>query len=66
MASSGRGMPMKSRPTTVAHVRPMAAATSAARALRAGRPAPRFWPATAAVAPMRPTEVHVISANSSV
>ena len=32
---------------------------------RSGLPAPRFCPATAAAAPIRPTEVQVISENSS-
>ncbi len=31
---------------------------------RSGRPAPRFWPATVAAAPISPTDVHVISENS--
>ena len=31
-----------------------------------GRPAPRFCPATAAAAPIIPTDVHVMSENSSV
>ncbi len=33
---------------------------------RSGRPAPRFCPAIVAVAPISPTDVQVISENSSV
>ena len=36
-----------------------------ARSLRSGRLAPRFWPTTADVAPISPTDVHVTSENSS-
>ena len=45
---------------------PIDDATTAARRLRSGRPAPRFCPATAAVAPIRPTDVQVIREKSSV
>ena len=65
-ARSMRGAARNAKPMTHATPRPIDDATSAARRLRSGRPAPRFCPATAAVAPIRPTEVQVISENSSV
>ena len=43
---------------------PKRAARCTASEARSGLPAPRFCPATAAAAPIRPTDVHVISENS--
>ena len=66
IASSPRGIATKRNPTAEATIRPITDATPADRALRSGNPAPRFWPAIAAVAPIRPTEVQVINEKSSV
>ena len=59
-------MSRKSAPTTAATPRPIRAATCTPWTARSGLPAPRFCPAIAAAAPIRPTEVQVISENSSV
>ena len=52
-------------PTIAATPMPMRDAICTPRIARSGCPAPRFWPATAAAAPIRPTDVHVMSENSS-
>ena len=41
-------------------------ATRTAATARSGLDAPRFCPATAATAPMSPTDVHVMNENNSV
>ncbi len=64
--SSAEGIATNARPTTAATPRPMRAATQAPAMLRSGLPAPRFCPAIVAAALIRPTEVQVISENSSV
>ena len=66
MASSGPGISRKSRPTPTATPNAMRELTPTAAQARSGLPAPRFWPTTAAVAPITPTDVKVISENSSV
>ena len=43
---------------------PKRAAACTAASARSGWPAPRFCPATAAAAPISPTDVQVISENS--
>ena len=65
IASSWRGKNRKNRPTNAATVRPYRAAMRTAWSARSGCPAPRFWPATAAAAPINPTDVQVMSENSS-
>ena len=49
-------------PTNAAPARPMPAATCTAWSARSGLPAPRFWPATAAVALMHFVGLYVASA----
>ena len=49
---------------TAAPPNAMRAATCTASFARSGCPAPRFCPATAAAAPMSPTDVHVMSEKS--
>ena len=63
-ASSVRGTSRKTRPIEPARSRPMRAVAHTPSTARSGRPAPRFWPATVAAAPISPTEVQVISENS--
>ena len=48
-----------------ATMRPMRDAILTAAMARSGFPAPRFCPATAAVAPMSPTDVQVMKEKSS-
>ena len=64
MASSGRGIAKNTSPMAAATESPIIAANCADRALRSGCPAPRFCPATAAVAPMSPFDVKVITEKS--
>src|SRR3954452_9542961 len=54
----------KNVPTNAAAPNPYLAAMWTARSARSGRPAPRFWPAMAAAAPIKPTDVQVTSENS--
>ena len=58
-------MSTKDAPKAAATVSPIPDATFTAWMDRSGFPAPRFCPATAAVAPMRPTDVQVMKENSS-
>ncbi len=63
-ASSARGTSRKTNPTEPASSRPIRAVAHTPSTARSGLPAPRFWPATVAAAPISPTEVQVISENS--
>ena len=65
MPSSCSGISRNIALTQAATPRPIRAAICTARIVRSGWPAPRFWPATAPAAPIRPTDVQVISENSS-
>ena len=61
---SWRGKKKKKTPTNAAPPAAMRAAACTAASARSGFPAPRFWPATAAAAPIRPTDVQVMSEKS--
>ena len=65
-ASRYRGISRNIAPTTAATPSPMRDATRTPATARSGLPAPRFWPAIVAEAPISPTDVHVMSENSSV
>ena len=65
IASSCSGISRKSAPISAATHKPIRAVRCTACALRSGLPAPRFCPATAAAAPISPTDVHVMSENNS-
>ncbi len=64
--SSTRGTARKSRPTSTATASPIREAARTASVARSGRFAPRLCPTTVAAAPISPTDVHVMSENSSV
>src|SRR4026207_968886 len=66
IASSCRGKKRKKKPTSTAPAKPKLAATWTDSFARSGWPAPRFCPATAAAAPISPTEVPVISGKRRV
>ena len=64
IASSCRGKKRKKMPMNAAPASPKRAAMCTACSARSGWPAPRFWPATAAAAPISPIDVQVISEKS--
>ena len=65
-ASRYRGISRNIAPTTAATPSPICEATRTPAIARSGFPAPRFWPAIVADAPISPTDVHVMSEKSSV